>query len=241
MHCHLSRRYAVSRTPGLERGVAEKAASLFIFMLDWLLPALGVLGLGGLCAPMTFALRGRREGLPDFWEWGARLSFFWGGLGLGLRWGPKGLCIAPVLLGQFLPYPYLRLRPQAKRRQRARRRAKREAARNLRALVPLLIEPSLGLLASLPRTIRLKKLRVQGRLGFADPAQTGRVYGYVQALAARKGKVQINVSPDFVRVGAFGRLDLVAYLHLGLLILLLGRFSVQVAYRLLAAHSRTPI
>jgi len=144
-------------------------------------------------------------------------------------------------LGQFLPYPYLRLRPQAKRRQRARRRAKREAARNLRALVPLLIEPSLGLLASLPRTIRLKKLRVQGRLGFADPAQTGRVYGYVQALAARKGKVQINVSPDFVRVGAFGRLDLVAYLHLGLLILLLGRFSVQVAYRLLAAHSRTPI
>ena len=103
----------------------------------------------------------------------------------------------------------------------------------------LLFEPSLRLLASLPRTIRLKRLRVQGRLGFADPAQTGRVYGYLQAVAAHKGKVQINVNPDFVRPGAFGRLDLVAHLHLGLLILLLGRFGSQAAYRLLATRFRT--
>ena len=218
-------------------------------MLDWLFPALGAFGafgLGALCAPMALALRCRREDLPESWEWGVRLSFFWGGLGLGLRWGPKGLRIAPVLLGQFLPYPYLPLRTQAKRRQSARRRAKREAApkaseRNLRALVRPLIKPGLGLLASLPRIIQLKKLRAQGRLGFADPAQTGRVYGYLQAVAAHQGKVQINVSPDFVRAGAFGRLDLVAHLHLGLLILLLGRFGLQVAYRLLAARFRTPI
>ncbi len=188
---------------------------------------------------MTFALRCRREVRPDFWEWGVRLSFFWGGLGLGLRWGPKGPRIAPVLLGQWLPY--LPLRTPAKHRLRARRRAKRAAEpkaseRNLRRLVRLLLEPSLRLLASLPRTVRLKKLRIQGRLGFADPAQTGRVYGYVQAVAAHKGKVQINVSPDFVRAGAFGRLDLVAHLHLGLLILLLGRFGSQVAYRLLAVR-----
>ena len=213
-------------------------------MLDWLFPALAALGLGALWAPMTLALRCRREGLPESWEWGVRLSFFWGGLGLGLRWGPKGLCIAPVLLGQFLPYPSLPLRTQVKRRKRAPRRAKQKAApkareRNLRPLVRLLIEPSLRLLASLPRTIRLKRLRIQGRLGFADPAQTGRVYGYLQAVAARKGKMQINVSPDFVRAGAFGRLDLVAHLHLGLLILLLGRFGWQVAYRLLAARLRT--
>ena len=219
-------------------------------MLDWIFPtlgALGALGLGALCAPMTFALRCRREGPPDFWEWGVRLSFFWGGLGLGLRWGPKGLRIAPVLLGQFLPYPYLPLRTQAKGRQRARRRAKREAApkaseRNLRALVRLLIKPSLGLLASLSRIIWLKRLRIRGRLGLADPAQTGRVYGYLQAVAAaHQGKIQINVSPDFVHTGAFGRLDLVAHLQLGLLILLLGRFGLQVAYRLLATRFRTPI
>ena len=104
----------------------------------------------------------------------------------------------------------------------------------------LLIKPSLGLLASLPRIIRLKRLRIQGRLGFADPAQTGRIYGYLQAVAAaHQGKMQINVSPDFVRAGAFGRLDLVAHLHLGLLILLLGRFGSQAAYRLLAARFRT--
>ena len=216
-------------------------------MLDWIFPALGAfgaLGLGALCAPMALVLRCRREDLPESWEWGVRLSFFWGGLGLGCRWGPRGLRIAPVFLGRFLPYPYLPLPTRVKRRQRTRRRAKKEAApkageRNLRALVPLLIKPGLGLLASLPRIMRLKSLRVQGRLGFADPAQTGRIYGYLQAVAAHEGKVQINVSPDFVRAGAFGRLDLVAHLHLGLLILLLGRFGSQVVYRLLVARFRT--
>ena len=192
---------------------------------------------------MSLGLRCRREARPEAWEWGARLSFFWGGLGLGLRGGAKGLRIAPVLLGRFLPYPYLPLRT-GKRRPKKRRKTEREAApkareRNLRTLVHLLFEPSLRLLASLPRIIRLKRLRVQGRLGFADPARTGRVYGYLQAVAGRKGTVQINVSPDFVRPGAFGRLDLVAHLHLGLLILLLGRFGWQVAYRLLAVRFRT--
>ncbi|MDE2734817.1 MAG: DUF2953 domain-containing protein [Gemmatimonadota bacterium] len=223
--------------------MAAKAAPLF--MLDWLFPALGALGLGALCAPMALALRCRREDLPESWEWGVRLSFFWGGLGLGLRWGPKGLRIAPVLLGRFLPYPSLPLRTRVKRRPKTRRKAEQEAApkareRNLRALVRQLIKPSLGLLASLPRIIRLKRLQVQGRLGFADPAQTGRIYGYLQAVAAaHQGKIKINVSPDFVRAGAFGRLDLVAHLHLGLLILLLGRFGSQAAYRLLAARFRT--
>ena len=216
-------------------------------MLDWLFPALGAfgaLGLVALCTPMALALRCQREDLPESWEGGVRLSFFWGGVGLGLRWGAQGLRIAPVLLGRLLSYPSLPLRTRVRRRSRARRRVKKEAAptareRNLGALVRLLIKPGLGLLASLPRIMRLKRLRVQGRLGFADPAQTGRVYGYLQAVAAHEGKVQINVSPDFVRVGAFGRLDLIAHLHLGLLILLLGRFGSQVAYRLLVARFRT--
>lgn len=212
-------------------------------MLDWLFPALGALALGALCAPMTLALHCRREDLPEPWEWGVRLSFFWGGLGLGLRWKAEGLRLAPVLLGQFLPYPFLRLRPAAKHRQSARRKAAPEAApkvgeRHWSTLVRMLIKPSVRLLASLPRTIGLKKLRVEGRLGFADPAQTGRIYGYLQAVAAHRGKVHINVSPDFVRTGAFGRLDLVAHLHLGLFILLLGRFGWQVASRLLAVRLR---
>lgn len=216
-------------------------------MLDWLFPALGALGafgLGALCAPMALALCCRREDLPESWEWGVRLSFFWGGLGLGLRWDPKGLRIAPVLLGRFLPYPYLPLRTRVKRRPKTRRKAEQEVApkasrRNLRALVRLMFEPGLRLLASLPRIIWLKRLRIEGRLGLADPARTGQIYGYLQAVAAHQGKVQINVSPDFVRAGAFGRLDLVAHLHLGLLILLLGRSGSQVAYRLLAARFRT--
>lgn len=212
-------------------------------MLDWLFPALGASGalaLGALCAPMTLALRCRREDFPEAWEWGVRLSFFWGGLGLGLRWGTKGLCIAPVLFGQFLPYPRLPLRPAVQRQRKAApEAAPKVSERPRRPNMRLLIKPSLRLLASLPRTIRLRRLRVEGRLGFADPAQTGRVYGYLQAVAAHKGKVRITVSPDFVRPGAFGRVDLVAHLHLGLFILLLGRFGSQVAYRLLAARLRT--
>ena len=209
-------------------------------MLDWLFPALGALTLGALCAPMTLALRCRREGFPAAWEWGVRLSFFWGGVGLGLRGGAQGLCIAPVLLGQFLPYPRLPLRTEVKhRRKAAPGAAPKVSERPRRPVGRLLSKPGLRLLASLPRTIELKRLRVEGRLGFADPAQTGRVYGYLQAVAAHKGKVSINVSPDFVRPGAFGRVDLVAHLHLGLFMVLLGRFGSQVAYRLFVARVRT--
>ena len=159
--------------------------------------------------------------------------------------GPQGPADRARALGSIPAVPFAAAAdPSAKRRPKTRRKAEQEAApktseRNLRALVRLLIKPSLRLLASLPRIIWLKRLRIQGRLGFADPAQTGRIYGYLQAVAARKGKIQINVSPDFVRTGAFGRLDLVAHLHLGLLILLLGRFGSQAAYRLLAARFRT--
>ena len=89
---------------------------------------------------MSFALHCRREDLPESWEGGARLSFFWGGFGLGLRGGAKGLRLAPVLLGRFLPYPYLPLRSQVKRRPKTRRKAEQEVAPkarewNLRALV----------------------------------------------------------------------------------------------------------
>ena len=78
---------------------------------------------------MTLALRCRREDRPESWEWGVRLSFFWGGLGLGLRGGTKGLRIAPVLLGQFLPYPYLPLRSakEAPAKNAAQSRAKGRA------------------------------------------------------------------------------------------------------------------
>ena len=196
-------------------------------MLDWLFPALGALGLGALCAPMALALRCRREDLPESWEWGVRLSFFWGGLGLGLQWNPKSLRIAPVLLGRFLPYPYLPLRTRIRRRQKAQQRVKKEAApkareRNLGAFVRLLIKPSLRLLASLPRIIWLKRLRVQGRLGLADPAQTGRVYGYLQAVAAQKGKVQINVSPDLCARGSLWPLGFGHSFALGLVNFALG-------------------
>ena len=100
-----------------------------------------------------------------------------------------------------------------------------------------MLRPALGLLASLPCTFGLKKLRIIGRLGFADPAKTGTVNSYLQAIRSLKNKfISMNIDPDFTRPGAFGQLDFVAHFHLGLLLLFLGRFGLQVGFRFLASR-----
>ena len=104
-------------------------------------------------------------------------------------------------------------------------------------LIHLILRPALGLLASLPRTFSLKKLRIIGRLGFADPAKTGIVSSYLRAIKSLKNKfILMNIDPDFTRPGAFGQLDLVAHFHLGLLLFFLGRFGLQVGFRFLASR-----
>jgi hypothetical protein len=213
-------------------------------MLDWLYPlfyALAALGIGALCLPIALSLQFQRDGLPVAWQLLVQLAFFRGGLGLGLRLDPQRRSLVPVLLGKALPFPSLALRAQAKQKKKtvAPKTETKDPSteRDLFGLLRLLLKPGLGLLASLPRTIGLKSLRIKGRLGFADPAQTGSVNGYLQAVKSVKNKlIKINISPDFTRPGAFGQLDLVAHFHLGLLLLLLGRFGLQVGCRFLAAR-----
>ena len=220
-------------------------------MLDWpypLLYALAALGIGALCLPIVLALQFQRDGLPAAWQLLVQLAFFRGGLGIGLELGPQRRSLVPVLLGKTLPFPSLALDTQSKQKKKKNEQAEKtttlktetkdpSAKSDLFGLLRLLFRPGLSLLASLPRTIGLKSLRIKGRLGFADPAQTGSINGYLQIVKSFKNKlININISPDFTRPGAFGQLDIVAHFHLGLLFLLLGRFGLQVGYRYLAAR-----
>ena len=117
-------------------------------------------------------------------------------------------------------------------------KAKDETSKgDLLGTIRLLLRPSLGLLARLRHIIGLKKISIQGSLGFADPVQTGSICGYLQSIKFIKNKIlQIKINPDFNRPGAYGQLNLIAHFHLGLLLLLLGRFGLQVGCRFLATR-----
>jgi hypothetical protein len=104
-------------------------------------------------------------------------------------------------------------------------------------MLRLLLKPGLKLLISLPQTIGLRQLSIKGSIGFTNPAQTGTLSSYLQVIKSFKNKkIKIDVGPDFIRPGAFGQLEFVAHFHLGLLLLLFGRFGLHVAYRFLAVR-----
>lgn len=111
------------------------------------------------------------------------------------------------------------------------------ASRTPFALVRRLWGPGLDLLAALPRIVTLKKVHVRGRFGLDDPARTGAAFGFLRSLDFAFGRrLRIDLLPDFTRPGFQGQLDLTMYLHLGLLLLLVLRFALQVAGRWLAAR-----
>ena len=220
-------------------------------MTDWLYPffyTLLALSVGVFCLPIALSLHYRRDDLPTTRHLVVQLAFFRGGLGIGFRIAPEGRTLMLVLLGRALPFPVLSLSAESKTRKKKPKREKKAApnadeptAEKKKTdpldLIRLVLHPALGLLASLPRTFGLKKLRIIGRLGFADPAKTGTVNSYLQAIRSLKNKfISMNIDPDFTRPGAFGQLDLVAHLHLGLLLLFLGRFGLQVGFRFLASR-----
>jgi hypothetical protein len=96
--------------------------------------------------------------------------------------------------------------------------------------------PALALLGSLDHVLALKSLRLRGRFGFADPARTGSLYGYLQASRfLQTRKYQLDLVPDFTRPGLYGRLWLAAHLHLGLLLGLLLRFAFRAGWRWLGS------
>ena len=105
----------------------------------------------------------------------------------------------------------------------------------------LLLPPGLQLLRSLAGALGLVRLRVEGRLGMGDPALTGGAYGLLEglrgalrtrtALGESGRALQIEVTPEFRRKAATGRVDLILHLHLAYLLAVVLRFGVRVAWR----------
>ena len=92
--------------------------------------------------------------------------------------------------------------------------------------------PAVELLKSLPGAVGIRQLRLDGRVGFADPALTGQLYGAIRPVSeALPRRVRIDVVPDFVDPTVSGRARLVVHLHLGYTLLLCLRFGLSVARR----------
>ncbi len=222
-------------------------------MLDLLLPllyAFSALVLGALCLPIALSLHFQREELPANWQLLVQLAFWSGAIGLGFRFDQQHRFLMPVFLGKAMPFPRLSLKSKAKKTKKepktsdqitspksANHRADKSQKGGLIGMLRLLLKPGLKLLVSLPQTIGLRRLSIKGSLGFTDPAQTGTFGSHLQAIKSFKNnKIKIDVVPNFIRPGAFGQLEFVAHFHLGLLLLLFGRFGLHVAYRFVAVR-----
>jgi hypothetical protein len=73
---------------------------------------------------------------------------------------------------------------------------------------------------------------VRGSFGFADPARTGSVFGYLQALrAVVPRRLRLDLRPDFERPGVRGEATLLLHLYLGSLLFVVLRFGLQVGWR----------
>ena len=217
-------------------------------LLPLLFYTLSALVLSLLCLPIVLSLHFQREGLPTTWQLFVQLAFFRGAVGLGFRFDTRNRFLLPIFLGKAMPFPILTLKgkpPKAKiEREKTQqptssktKTAKERRQSNFLGMLRLLFKPGLQLVKSLPQTVGLKKLQIRGRIGFDDPARTGAVNGYLQIFKLLKNSmIKINVIPDFTRSGAFGQLDIVAHFHFGLLLVLLGRFGLQVTYRFFAVR-----
>ena len=104
----------------------------------------------------------------------------------------------------------------------------------------LILVPGLQLLRALAGALGLVRLRISGRLGLGDPSLTGGAYGLLEGLGGalrtrgalgESGSLQIEVTPEFRRKEATGRVDLTLHLYLGYLLAIVLRFAVRVAWR----------
>ena len=145
-------------------------------------------------------------------------------LGIG-RWPAKGKCPSPD--GH---------RPS--RQGRASRGTSRPPGRRLYDRARLYFPLGMDLLKQLRRTLVLKKLQMEGSLGFEDPAKTGFAAAFLQGLTIMNSKrIEIDVSPDFERPGLHGRVYLDFRLHLGYLLVLALVPAIKAALGRLAARA----
>lgn len=116
---------------------------------------------------------------------------------------------------------------------------KSEQSRNTLLLLRSLAKPLLDFLIRFPRVFWLNELMVKGRFGFANPLQTGNLYGLQQVLQILPFKrFSFDLTPDFCTQGTCGQARLTLHIHLGLIIVLCIRLAVRAGLRYLAMRFR---
>jgi len=92
--------------------------------------------------------------------------------------------------------------------------------------------PAWRLARGVAGAFRLRRVCVRGSFGFADPARTGSVFGYLQALrAVVPRRLRLDLRPDFERPGVRGEATLLLHLYLGYLLFVVLRYGLQVGWR----------
>ena len=156
---------------------------------------------------------------------------------LGLRLQPAAPGWRLGLLAAGWPLPFLGIalgttsspaRPKADKKLPAK--AKKASAKSSRlASFRLFYPPGLYLLRHLKGIFALRRCHISGCFGLSDPARTGQLCGWLQALRAHTGRrLRIHLDPDFTQTGLRGRLDLVVHLHLGYLLAHLLLFALRI-------------
>ena len=95
--------------------------------------------------------------------------------------------------------------PSGKRARKGRQGWMRARAANMIAATPRLLSDLAGL-------VRLERLRIDGRLGLGDPADTGSLYAVLIPLRFLGPSVlsELRLEPDFEHTGFRGEADIVA-------------------------------
>jgi hypothetical protein len=213
------------------------------------------LGLALLLLPVLIALRVDHPGPAGSLNLRLNWGFVLGAAGLQLRLQDKVWQLRPLLLGLALPFPRLRLggggeqgetpqTPPPKAEPRpiatadpapsasAAPPSPRAAGRVVRRLAGDSARPAWRLLRRLAGTLRWRWLRLEGCFGLADPAATGQLFGYLQAVrGVLPRRLRLHLSPDFVRQGVRGSAHLAVHFHLGKALYLVVSFAARMAWR----------
>jgi hypothetical protein len=198
------------------------------------------------CLPLSLSVRVVRLHATAPWSIYPSLGIFRGLLGISLALEADGRRLVPLLCNRALGWPSLRLNPSSKKKpvqasspptstqstEPVETPAKSTKKRVLIPLLRAITRPALNFITSSPHILNITSLELRGRFGFADPARTGCLYGYIQALKAWDfKKLRLDLVPDFQTQGTCGQVFLALHIHLGLLCILLVRLVAHAGLR----------
>ncbi len=208
-----------------------------------------------LLLPVVVAVTGARRGEDDAFDMSAQAAVWAGLLGVRLRRRDPSWELVPTLAGRAVG-PAMRLgQPEVQAGAgipaaeapaapdgaggRGPRIAAAGLRERLRSQSPL-ARPALRLVRSLPGAFRLRRMRLDGVVGLADPGATGRLFGLVHALApAAPERVALSLTPDFTHPCLHGRAEVRLHLRLARLLYMAARFGLAIGRVRAAARLRS--